>query len=121
MSGGCNPQLACDVTNAPSPRRTPPVRGTEYELELVNLIELAYTEYQKPEPTSLMLLVRNMMSNRGVDKFLRGYFDQKDFLDSHIINLAEMVALRRITEETEMDLLEAEWVTPEAEEAEEAD
>lgn len=95
------------------------LQGTEYELELVNLIDMAYEEYKKPDPTPMILLVRNMMTNRGVDKFLQTYFDDKAFTESQIINLAEMVALRRITEETEWGILEAKWVTSEAE-AEEA-
>ena len=47
----------------------------------------------------MMLLVRNMMSDRAVDKFLQAYFNDKAFTESHIINFAEMIALRRIKEE----------------------
>jgi hypothetical protein len=90
--------------------------GYDYEPGLVNLIELAYTEYKKPVPTPMMLLVRNMMSSRGVDKFLQAYFNEKAFTESHIINFAEMTALRRITEENR--LAEAAEAAPAAEAAE---
>ena len=75
---------------------------------LVNLIELAYAEYKKPDPTPIMLLVRNEMSSRGVDKFLQAYFNEKAFTESHIINFAEMTALRRITEENRLQAEPAE-------------
>ena len=51
----------------------------------------------------MTLLVQNMMTKRGVDKFLQTYLDDKAFTESHIINFAEMIAIRRIREEAEAE------------------
>ena len=46
-------------------------------------------------------MVLKMMSDRGIVKFFRTYFDDMNPLEAHIMNLAEMIALRRIKEEVE--------------------
>ena len=87
-------------------------RETVYELKLVNLVDLAYTEYKKPCPTPMLLLASNMMSNRTIDKFLRGYHNDKDFGDAQVINFAEMIAILRIKEEDEAEAAEGAEAPP---------
>ena len=51
--------------------------GKNYELDLVNLVNLAYTEYKKPAPIPMpiKIMVLKMMSHKGIDKFFHTYFN----------------------------------------------